>query len=159
MKLHGALADRDAWTATGNCPIEKTIGVVGTKSALLILREAYYGTTRFDDLRRRVGITKAAASARLAELVDAGLLARRPYREPGQRVRDEYVLTPAGIDFMPVVWAMFEWGQRHLPNRAPLRLIHSGCGAPATVEIRCSRGHPVSPDELGVRQTIRRAGD
>ncbi|MGH3970671.1 MAG: winged helix-turn-helix transcriptional regulator [Mycobacterium sp.] len=159
MRLHGALADRDAWTATGNCPIEKTIGVVGTKSALLILREAYYGTTRFDDFCRRVGITKAAASARLAELVDAGLLARRPYREPGQRSRDEYVLTQAGTDFMPVVWAMFEWGQRHLPNRAPLRLIHSGCGASVTVEICCGRAHFVPPDELGIRPTIRRTGE
>lgn len=159
MRLHGVLADRDAWTAIGNCPIEKTIGVVGTKSALLILREAYYGTTRFDDFCRRVGITKAAASARLADLVDQGLLVRHPYREPGQRVRYEYVLTPAGTDFMPVVWAMFEWGQRHLPSRAPLRLIHSGCGAAATVDIRCAQGHLVAPDDLGVLPTIRRARD
>ncbi len=81
--LQGPLADRDAWSAIGNCPIEKTMAVIGTKSAMLILREAYYGTTRFDDFARRVGITKAATSARLTELVDAGLLTRRPYREPG----------------------------------------------------------------------------
>ena len=59
------------------------MGLLGTKSAMLIMREAYYGTTRFDDFAARVGITKAAASARLAELVEAGLLTRRPYREPG----------------------------------------------------------------------------
>lgn len=59
------------------------MAVVGTKSAMLIMREAYYGTTRFDDFARRVGITKAATSARLAELVELGLLKRRPYREPG----------------------------------------------------------------------------
>ena len=80
----------------GECPIEKTMALTGTKSAMLILREAYYGTTRFDDFVRRVGITKAAASARLNELVNAGLLTRKPYREPGQRVRDEYVLTDGG---------------------------------------------------------------
>ena len=67
----GPLADRDAWSAVGECAIEKTMTVVGTKSAMLIMREAYYGTTRFDDFARRVGITKAATSARLAELVDA----------------------------------------------------------------------------------------
>ena len=50
------------------------MAVVGTKSAMLIMREAYYGTTRFDDFARRVGITKAATSARLAELVELGLL-------------------------------------------------------------------------------------
>jgi DNA-binding HxlR family transcriptional regulator len=149
--LQGALADRDTWSAVGECSIEKTMSAVGTKSAMLIMREAYYGTTRFDDFARRVGITKAATSARLAELVDLGLLARRPYREPGQRVREEYVLTEAGIDFMPVVWAMFEWGRRHLPGRKGLRLTHQGCGAEASVEIRCAEGHLVPPDELGMR--------
>jgi DNA-binding HxlR family transcriptional regulator len=149
--LQGPLADRDAWSAVGECAIEKTMAVVGTKSAMLIMREAYYGTTRFDDFARRVGITKAATSARLSELVELGLLRRQPYREPGQRSRDEYVLTDAGIDFMPVVWAMFEWGRRHLPGRNRLRLTHLGCGAEATVEIRCAQGHLVPPDELGVR--------
>ena len=149
--LQGPLADRDAWSAVGDCPIEKTMAVVGTRSAMLIMREAYYGTTRFDDFARRVGITKAATSARLSELVDAGLLTRRPYREPGQRSRDEYVLTDAGRDFMPVVWAMFEWGRRHLPYNAKLRLMHLGCGADASVQIRCADGHLVPPDELAVR--------
>jgi DNA-binding HxlR family transcriptional regulator len=148
--LQGVLADRNAWTAVGQCSIEKTMSALGTKSAMLIMREAYYGTTRFDDFALRVGVTKAAAAARLAELVDLGLLTRQPYREPGQRTRDEYVLTEAGVDFMPVVWAMFEWGQRHLPGRNRLRLTHVGCGADATVEVRCAEGHPVPPDELGV---------
>lgn len=149
--LQGPLANRDTWSAVGECAIEKTMSVLGTKSAMLIMREAYYGTTRFDDFARRVGITKAATSARLAELVDLGLLERRPYREPGQRGREEYVLTGDGVDFMPVVWAMFEWGRRHLPGRHRLRLTHLGCGAEAGVEIRCAEGHPVPPQELGMR--------
>src|SRR5262249_4980459 len=86
----------------------------------------------------------------LSELVDAGLLERRPYREPGQRSREEYVLTDAGQDFMPVVWAMFEWGQRHLPRPTRLRLTHRDCGADATVTIRCADGHDVALDELAV---------
>jgi len=149
--LQGVLADRDAWSAVGQCAIEKTMSALGTKSAMLIMREAYYGTTRFDDFAHRVGITKAAAAARLSELVDLGLMTRQPYREPGQRTRDEYVLTEAGIDFMPVVWSMFEWGRRHLPGHNRLRLTHLDCGADATVEIRCTEGHPVPPEELGVR--------
>ena len=154
--LQGALADRDSWSAAGRCPIEKTMAIIGTRSAMLILREAYYGTTRFDDFARRVGITKAATSARLAELVDCGLLERRPYREPGQRAREEYVLTDAGTDLMPVVWAMFEWGRRHLPDDPGLRLQHLGCGAEAGVELRCADGHRVPPAEIGV-VTGRRA--
>ncbi|MCI4676171.1 winged helix-turn-helix transcriptional regulator [Mycolicibacterium litorale] len=101
-------------------------------------------------------MTKAATSARLGELVDAGLLVRRPYREPGQRVRDEYVLTEAGTELMSVVWSMFEWGRRHLADDSRLRLTHLGCRADATVEIRCAEGHPVPPEELGV--ALRRRG-
>jgi DNA-binding HxlR family transcriptional regulator len=153
--LQGPLADRDTWSAVGRCPIEKTMALLGTKSAMLIMREAFYGTTRFEDFWRRVGVTKAAASARLSELVDAGLLERRPYKEPGQRSRDEYVLTDAGVDFMPVVWAMFEWGRHHLPYSPQLRLAHRGCGAEATVEIRCAEGHHVPADELVVQLAKR----
>ncbi|VEG54420.1 HxlR family transcriptional regulator [Mycolicibacterium aurum] len=155
--LQGPLIDRMAWSAVGRCPIEKTMALVGTKSAMLLMREAYYGTTRFDDFARRVGITKAAASTRLSELVEVGLLTKRPYREPGQRVRDEYVLTEAGTEFMPVVWAMFEWGRKHLDD-TPLRLTHLGCGAQAGVDIVCAEGHSVPPDELGVRM-VRRSAD
>jgi DNA-binding HxlR family transcriptional regulator len=153
--LQGALADRGAWSAIGHCPIEKTMAIAGTKSAMLIMREAFYGTTRFDDFARRVGITKAATSARLSELVDAGLLEKRPYREPGQRSRDEYVLTDAGTAFMPVVWAMFEWGRTYLDDAPRLRLTHLGCGAEASVQIRCAAGHDVPPDEIGVRSVKR----
>ena len=149
--LQGQLADRDAWSAVGKCPIEKTMALLGTKSAMLIMREAYYGTTRFEDFWRRIGVTKAAASARLNELVEAGLLQRRPYKEPGQRSRDEYVLSDAGLDFMPVIWAMFEWGRRHLPYSPQLRLAHRDCGAEATVEIRGEKGHHVLADELVVQ--------
>jgi DNA-binding HxlR family transcriptional regulator len=155
--LQGPLADRDTWSAVGHCPIEKTMAIAGTRSAMLIMREAFYGTTRFDDFARRVGITKAATSARLFELVDAGLLAKRPYQEPGKRSRDEYVLTEAGTEFMPVVWAMFEWGRKHLDG-SRLRLTHVDCGADASVEIRCTAGHDVPPDELGVRLERRRPG-
>lgn len=149
--LQGTLTDRDSWSPARRCPIEKTMAVAGTRSAMLIMREAYYGTTRFDDFTRRVGVTRAAMSARLAELVTVGLLTRSMYREPGRRGREEYVLTDAGRDFMPVVWAMFQWGQQHLPEPAPLTLDHSACGAAAKVEIRCSRGHSIPPEELGVR--------
>ena len=152
--LQGRLAERDSWSAVGHCPIEHTMGLLGTKSAMLIMREAYYGTTRFDDFARRVGITKAATSARLSELVDAGLLRKQPYQEPGQRSRDEYVLTAAGTDFMPVVWAMFEWGRKYL-NDTRMRLTHLDCGAEANVEIRCADGHDVPADELGVRLVRR----
>ena len=131
--LQGTLADRDTWSAVGECAIEKTMAAVGTKSAMLIMREAYYGTTRFDDFAHRVGITKAAASARLAELVELGLLTRRPYREPGQRTRDEYVLTDG----------------RHRFHAGGVGDVRVGATSPAGPQ-------PIAPDSLGLRRRSHR---
>jgi DNA-binding HxlR family transcriptional regulator len=153
--LSGTLADRSAWRAK-RCPIDKALQVVGTRSAMLIMREAYYGTTRFDKFADRVGITEAAAAARLRELVETGLLERRPYKEPGQRTRFEYRLTDKGRDLMPVVLGLFAWGAKHvLPGgRASIELSHAGCGAPVQVEVRCADGHGVPLEQL----VISRAG-
>ena len=156
MTLAGVLADRSAWAAR-KCPIKRTLDVVGTRSTILLMREAYYGTTRFDDFAHRVGITDAVASARLRELVDAGLLRRRPYREPGQRTRYEYVLTPAGSDLLPVLLALWQWGDKHLfgEEGTALQLRHTDCSAPLTVEVRCTDGHDVPLDEVTVMVTDR----
>src|SRR4051794_3667068 len=152
VKLEGPLAKRGDWQAS-RCSIDKALGVVGTRSALLLMREAFYGTRRFDDFASRVGITEAVAAARLKELVEAGLLTRRPYREPGQRTRYEYVLTEMGRDLAPAAMALMQWGDRYLTGKsgAPLALSHAGCGAPVHVEVRCEHGHEVSLGEVSVR--------
>jgi DNA-binding HxlR family transcriptional regulator len=154
--LTGTLADRSAWRAT-RCPIDKALQVVGTRSAMLIMREAYYGTTRFDDFSDRVGITGAVAASRLRELAETGLLERQPYQEPGQRTRFEYRLTDRGRDLMPVVLGLFEWGAKHvLPGgRASIELSHAGCGAPVLVEVRCAEGHDVPLQQLVVSPARR----
>ncbi|MEB4616008.1 winged helix-turn-helix transcriptional regulator, partial [Leucobacter sp. M11] len=124
-------------------PIERTLGIVGSRSALLILREAFLGTRRFDDFVRRIGIAPATASAHLRSLVAAGLLRRDPYREPGSRPRQEYRLTDSGLDFLPVISALFRWGQEHVGAHSGLELSHEGCGAEVFPELRCAAGHPV----------------
>jgi DNA-binding HxlR family transcriptional regulator len=151
VQLQGALADRGAWKAT-RCSIDKALGVVGTRSALLLMREAFYGTRRFDDFAARVGITEAVAAARLRELVGAGLLARQPYQEPGQRTRYEYVLTAMGRDLAPAALALMQWGDTYLSDErgAPLALTHSDCGATVAVEVRCAHGHEVPLGEVAV---------
>lgn len=150
-RLEGVLADRDAWTAS-RCTIAKAIDVVGTKSALLLMREAFYGTRRFDAFARRVGITEAAAAARLKELVEVGLLERQPYQEPGQRTRDEYVITQMGRDLLPAALALMQWGDRYLTGKrgAPLALTHTECGARTHVEVRCDNGHEVPLNQLSI---------
>lgn len=134
------------------------MAVVGTKTAMLVMREAYYGTTRFDDFATRVGVTEAAAAARLRDLVAAGLLEKQPYQDPGQRTRFEYVLTEAGSDLLPVVLGLFEWGKKHVPNRTRMEPAHHGCGASAHVEIRCEKGHSVGLDDLALRVTPQKVG-
>ena len=69
LTLDGVLADRSAWRAT-RCSVGRAMDVLGSRSAFLLMREAYYGTTRFGDFAERVGITEAVAATRLRELVE-----------------------------------------------------------------------------------------
>jgi DNA-binding HxlR family transcriptional regulator len=157
-QLEEALADRDSWTAE-RCSIGRALEVVGTRSSLLLLREAYYGTCRFEQFAQRVGISDAVAATRLRELVQAGLLTRQPYREPGQRTREEYVLTEMGRDLLPALLALMQWGDRYLagPQGPPVELHHAGCAAPIRIEVRCDAGHTVPLRELSVGATGLRA--
>src|SRR3954468_4600253 len=150
--LEGPLSDRTTWSARGRCSMARAMDVVGPRSAMLIMREAFYGTRRFDDFAGRVGITEAVAAKRLRELVDAGLLERTPYQEPGQRTRHEYRLTEMGRDLIPATLALMQWGDRYLADQVggPLRLRHAGCGAPVAVEVRCAEGHEVPLGEISV---------
>ncbi len=160
VTLEGGLTDRSVWRMD-RCPVGTSLEVVGTRSAMLIMREAFYGTTRFDDFAVRVGITEAVAAARLRALTEAGLLRREPYREPGQRTRHEYRLTDMGRDLAPVVFGLFEWGSKYLTSsgRRPLDLTHSGCGAEVHVGIACEAGHRIGLPDVTVAPARRTRRD
>jgi DNA-binding HxlR family transcriptional regulator len=150
VRLTGELDPRGAWKAK-RCTIAKALEVLSTRSALLIMREAFYGTTRFDEFAERVGISEPATAARLRELVEEGLLERKDYREPGQRTRQEYLLTPKGADLFPVLAALMQWGDRWLDERGgPVELLHRDCGEPVAVSLRCAAGHEVRSSEIDV---------
>jgi DNA-binding HxlR family transcriptional regulator len=150
MTLDGVLADRDSWQAT-HCSIDRALSVVGTRSAMLLLREACYGTTRFHDFAARVGITEAVAAARLRELVDVGIFQKRPYRDDGQRTRHEYLLTDMGRDLLPALIALMQWGDRYLQgDDGPLR-VQAETGEPVHVRVCTVDGTEVPMDELHVR--------
>ena len=155
MKLDGPLANRERWQAT-ECSIDKAMGVVGNRSALLLIREAFYGTTRFDDFVSRVGVTDAVAAARLRDLVRHGILQKRPYRESGQRTRYEYVLTEMGRDLLPTVLALMQWGDKYLQEdgAGPLQVVDEA-GDPVTVEARTPAGARTDADHLHVRVNRR----
>jgi DNA-binding HxlR family transcriptional regulator len=143
------LDERDEWS-TANCSVARTLDIVGTKSAMLIMREAFFGTRRFDDFARRVGIGEPATAVRLKELTAAGLLERTPYREPGQRTRYEYQLTAKGRDLLPVIVALRQWGDAWAVDGAGPSVIahHRNCGAAVHSVLECERGHAVRAHDI-----------
>jgi DNA-binding HxlR family transcriptional regulator len=148
LRMTGSLEPRGNWSAD-RCTIAKALDVIPTRSAFLILREAFYGTTRFDDFAARVGISEPATAARLKELVENGLLEREDYREPGQRTRQRYRLTEKGSDLLPALAALMQWGDKWLDGRGgPVELRHRDCGERVSVALHCDAGHPVGPDDL-----------
>ena len=148
IRMTGSLEPRDGWVAE-TCAIGRALDVVRTKSAMLVLREAFYGATRFDEFVARTRASEPVVAARLRELVEDGLLDRVPYREEGQRTRQGYALTEKGADLGPTLVALMQWGEKWLGEQSSgVRLEHGGCGAPVGVELRCAAGHDVAAGEL-----------
>jgi DNA-binding HxlR family transcriptional regulator len=96
------------------CPVARTLDRVGDPWSMLILRDAGFGKTRFDEFEESLGIAPNMLSRRLASLVEAGMLERQAYSEKPERF--EYVLTPRGRDFQPVLVALKAFGDRHYPK-------------------------------------------
>lgn len=152
MERQGAFVDRDAWSAQGWCRMERALELIGTRSAMVLLREVFYGGTRFEDLVHRSGLSEAVASGRLKDLVAHGLLTRRPYQEPGARTRYEYVLTELGSRLFPFLVSLMEWGELLKDDyRTGVELIHNDCGARLAATVLCSKGHEVALADAAVR--------
>ncbi|MEM6748627.1 MAG: helix-turn-helix domain-containing protein [Pseudomonadota bacterium] len=92
--------------------------LIGDRWTLLILREAFYGVTRFEDMHEDLEAPRSALTERLRRLVDARLLERVPYREPGSRTRWAYVLTEKGLDLAFTFLALTAWGEKHITGEA-----------------------------------------
>jgi DNA-binding HxlR family transcriptional regulator len=142
--------------STDNCTIARSLDVIGDRWSLLILREVFQGIRRFDHLTVRTTIPRQVLTERLERLVDAGILRREPYREPGQRTRHEYRLTRKGLDLYPVFAALQAWGNSYLgdPEGPPVEFVHRDCGEPLDVVLRCRAGHEVEDS----RQVAGRLG-
>lgn len=124
----------DPWS-DDTCPIARTMSVLGQRWAVLIVREAMLGRSRFSEFREQLGIVSDVLSARLSELVDAGVLEAVAYQMPGDRVRSRYVLTEAGRDLAPVLGAIGQWGHVHMArahNRS-YRFVETATGETVTV--------------------------
>ena len=96
------------------CPIARSLERVGEWWSILILRDAFQGISRFDDFQKSLNIAPNMLTRRLRALVDDGLLERRRYSD--KPARHEYVLTPCGRDFRPVLLTLMTWGNRHFAS-------------------------------------------
>ncbi|MDW5329926.1 helix-turn-helix domain-containing protein [Plantactinospora sp. KLBMP9567] len=148
----GAFSERDEWAAKGWCRIERSLDLIGTRSAMLVVRELFYGGTKFDELARRTGLSEAVVAGRLKQLYANGIVDRRPYQETGKRTRDEYVLTERGRELFPIVVALIQWGELlGDDHRTGVELVHRDCEAPLSANVMCAKGHEVPLDQAAVR--------
>jgi DNA-binding HxlR family transcriptional regulator len=148
IQMTGTLEPRGDWTAD-RCPMAAALDVVRTRSAFLVLREAFYGATRFEEFAERTGLSEPVTAARLQELAADEILEREPYRDPGQRTRQRYRLTEKGSDLLPALVALMDWGDKWIQKPASrVEIQHRDCGGHITAQLRCDHDHPVADDEL-----------
>jgi DNA-binding HxlR family transcriptional regulator len=131
--------------STENCSVQRTMNIIGEKWTMIVLREAFNGMRRFEQIRQHTGISEPILSARLRTLVDAGVLDTVPYRESGQRTRHEYRLTDKGRDLYPILIALLQWGDRYCADSEgpALTVRHRDCGEPVAAVVQCDAGHRV----------------
>jgi len=126
------------------CPVARSLERVGEWWSILILRDAIYGLTKFDEFQKNLQIAPNILTRRLTALVDAGLLERRLYCE--KPARYEYVLTPRGRDFRPILLSLQAWGNRHFaPEGASVLLVDRATGLPADpILVDRNTGKPIT---------------
>jgi DNA-binding HxlR family transcriptional regulator len=110
------------------CSIARTLEVLGERWTLLVIRDVFNGHRRFDQIQENLGVARNVLSARLARLVDEGILEKRRYQERPPRY--EYFLSEKGLDLWPVMISLLDWGDHHLaePSGPPMLVRHKRCG-------------------------------
>ncbi|MEX0284617.1 MAG: winged helix-turn-helix transcriptional regulator [Paracoccaceae bacterium] len=110
--------------------------LLGDRWTLLVLREAFYGVQRYDDMRADLGAPRSMLTDRLNKLVKRGLMQRRAYQDPGDRPRQAYVLTQKGKDLALTLIAITQWGEDHVLNGpAPVQVVDRQTGQRLRVEL------------------------
>ncbi|WP_066805523.1 winged helix-turn-helix transcriptional regulator [Sphingomonas asaccharolytica] len=141
-------AEKLSW---GICPVGRGLARAGDAWSMLILRDAGLGQTRFDDFQKGLGIAPNILTKRLAALVEAGLLERRRYND--RPPRDEYVLTEAGRDYLPVLQALGGWARKHFGEGAMSDLVDANSGRTVTpLVVDAETGVPLSEIAVTLRQ-------
>src|SRR5947209_13568515 len=127
------------------CSMARTVGVIGDRWTLLILRECFLRTRRFERFQSSLGITRHLLAERLKKLVRQGVLRRIPYQDSPKR--HEYILTQKGLDLYPIIMAIVHWGNIHMVDSRgrPMLHEHKNCGKLFDPVMVCSEcGEPVT---------------
>lgn len=133
------------------CSVARAVSVVGDPWTLLVLRELFLGSRRFDELAAQTGMSPRLLSARMRSLAAAGIVERRLYQ--ARPPRHDYRLTRKGTDLWPLMMALRAWGDRweDWPKGRPTRLRHAACGRLAEPRIVCSEcAAPMKPGETRI---------
>ena len=138
-------------TDVRECPIARTLQIVGEKWSLLAIREIMLGNRRFEEIRRFTGAPRDILTARLRKLEADGLVTRSEYQQRPSRF--EYRLTDLGWSLAPVLTVIRSWGDTHLPvPGGPSLVFEHECGAELTPEVVCAAcGEPVRPESTRPR--------
>jgi DNA-binding HxlR family transcriptional regulator len=121
-----------------NCSIAKSLELIGERWTMLIVREVFLGNRRFDEMASRLGIARNVLTARLAWLVEEGVLERRRYQERPDRF--EYRLTEKGIGLWPVIVSLMQFGdQYYAADGPPVVMRHKQCGGRVDAHRTCDR--------------------
>ncbi len=142
------------------CSVARAMAVIGDRWTILVLREAFLGTRRFDAFQLYLAAAPHIVSARLKKLVEHGLLERRKYQD--RPVRYEYLLTDQGRDLYPAFVALAQWGQKWLGDAGgpALNRIHKPCGHRLTLVPTCAAcGEAVAMRDVKVELTPRFAAE
>jgi len=142
------------WDDVGQqvCSVARALSIVGERWTLLIVRDAFKCTRRFDDFQRTLGVTRHRLAERLQRLVDEGVMTRVAYSD--RPVRYEYRLTRKGLALYPVLVSLSHWGDTWLDQGEgpPLKFWHSRCGHETSPVVGCSHcGDPLRPEEVSTR--------
>ena len=131
------------WNDIGEmtCSVARTLSVVGDRWTLLILRDAFLRTRRFEEFQAHLGMTRHRLADRLGKLVEHGIFERVRYQERPERY--EYRLTEKGRDLYPVIVSLVGWGDRWMAGTAgaPIELVHRDCGHVMAPVFTCPHCH------------------
>jgi DNA-binding HxlR family transcriptional regulator len=144
----------------GNCSIIGAVDALGDVWSILVLRELFLGIRRFNDIQGDLGISRSVLAARLARLVELGVVRPVPYQEPGDRVRHEYRPTRKGVGLLPLLVTLKTWGDENLNHGVEtVRITERESGEDVRLEFRTASGKQVQPNQLIAQQISAGSAD